>query len=157
MMAAAVTGVCAVAAPLYAEETRLGSEAACSEIRASISRLAQAERRQAFALRLMPKAGPTPMVAARFSELRSRIEDLRGVLTRVRQAVPHNDEYVNRCVTLGFRSLVEAEEVSSTVGDMVMSEGGGFGVGPRPDSIGRLKPGPLLPGRGLPAAPRHQE
>jgi hypothetical protein len=141
-----IIGACAVAVPLRAEEVRLGSEAACSEIRASISRLAEAERNQAFALRLMPKGQPTPMVEERLTELRARIGDLREVLRRVRQGVSPEDQYVNECVNIGFRSLVEAEEVSSEVGNMVMAEGAGLGLGPGLKSTGPKLPEPPLPG-----------
>lgn len=158
ILGAGLIGACALggvvyaapAKPMHSHQARLSSEGACAEIRVSISRLAEAERNQAFALRLMPKGEPTPMVEARLAELSARIDDLRDVLGHVRHGMSPGDEHVNRCVDLGFKSLSEAEQVSSTVQQMVMSETASLGFGPHlnPSRLWELPPpGQPLPGR----------
>ncbi len=145
-----------------AEQETLGSEAACSLVRASMRRLAKAERNQALALHLMPEGKPTPMAQARFTELEAEIADLRKVLKRVREDAQPGDQYVTRCVDMGFSSLIEAEALVNRLRPLVMSDGGMWSI----DSLlmsGELpaerellpgqQPFPGVPARSEPAHP----
>jgi hypothetical protein len=127
---ATVTLAVSLLAPavVRAEQETLGSEAACSLVRASMRRLAKAERNQALALHLMPEGKPTPMAQARFTELEAEIADLRKVLKRVREGAQPGDPYVRRCVDMGFSSLIEGETLINRLRPMVMSDGGMWGI-----------------------------
>ncbi len=86
--------------------------------------LAKAERAQALALDLAAGGGATAMVESRLSELLDRTNDLRTVLRRVRLSTAAGDPYAEQCVASGFRSLVDAEKLSSDVEEVLF---GNFG------------------------------
>ena len=142
-----------IAIPVHgacAQDGSLAPEAGCTQIRASVQSLAKAERDEALALHLMADGKPNAMVSARFAALQERIADLREVLRRVRNGSSPNDQYVSECIDLGFRSLSEAESLSTQIEDIGMSEGGPLGVPPqlKPDAPRGAKklPEPPLPG-----------
>jgi hypothetical protein len=102
---------------------------ACPEISRSVSRLAAAEHRQAFALDLYSKAagapgphrGALPMVEVRLTEMLAQTDELRTTLRRVR-AEPGalDDSTVRECVTVGEAALKQSEHVNSEVERIVI-------------------------------------
>lgn len=152
-VAAAVSIAIAIAAPAArcAGESKLAPEIACTQVRSSIAKLAQAEREQGLALHLMANGKPTPMVATRFTELQASIADLRRVLRQVRDSAPTDDQYVSQCIELGFRSLSDAESLSSQIQDLVTSEGGP--LAPPQFKSGEFRDQQKLPEPPLPGAP----
>ncbi len=95
------------------------------------------------------------MVQTRLTELQAQIGDLREVLRRVRNGTSHHNADVQECISMGFQSLTDAENVSRQIQDIVMDEGGAPGMPPQ------IKPGQSgvqkLPEPPLPRAPRHEE
>src|SRR5258708_34045585 len=103
----------------------------------------------------MADGKPTPMVQARLTELQAQIGDLREVLRRARNAASHRNSDTSECISMGFTSLTDAENVSRQIQDVVMGEGGALGMSPQ------IKPGEpdaqKLPEPPLPPAPSHAE
>jgi hypothetical protein len=93
------------------------SESACTAIRAALHDLAEAERNQAFALDLESggHGRATAMVEAALSGVLDRTDTLRAALRSVRQSAVARDPGVEQCMEMGFRSLVEAESLTTSV------------------------------------------
>src|SRR5262249_44576813 len=86
------------------------AEGACALIRHDLSRLAEAERAQAFALNLgAPPGSSTVMIESRLAVMLDRTNRLRGDLREVRRGSVLRDPRVEQCARMGFRALVEAE------------------------------------------------
>lgn len=98
---------------------RITPEAACGEIRTSLSGIAKAERAQALALDLVAEGASTAVVEAPLSELLERTNELRTTLRRVRLNTAESDQSVELCTKAGFRSLVEAERLSTDVEEVL--------------------------------------
>ncbi len=107
-----------------ASPSPLTPEAACAQIREAVHKVATAERNQALALHLMADGKPTPMVQTRLTELQAQIGDLREVLRRARKAASRHHSDSSDCISMGFQSLTDAENVSRQIQDIVMGEGG---------------------------------
>ncbi len=127
------------AAPFPDDQGGVAPDVACAEIRASIDQVARAEREQALALHLTAEGRPTPVVETKLTELQSRIGDLRETLRKMRHHAPIYDQHVAECIDLGFRSLSQAESLSSEIEDIVMRDDGPLGLPPQ------LKPSGELP------------
>jgi len=97
-------------------------EGACGLIRHDLSRLAQAERDQAFALNLgAPPGSSTAMIESRLAVMLDRTNRLRENLREVRRnSVPH-DPRVEQCTKMGFHALVEAERITTSVEEFLHS------------------------------------
>jgi hypothetical protein len=130
-------------------------EVACTQIRGAVHLVAGAERNQALALHLMADGKPTPIVQTRLAELQEQIGNLGEVLRRVRKGSPHPNSDVAECISMGFQSLTDAENVSRQIQDIVMGEGGPLGLPPQIKSgaSGAQK----LPEPSLPPAPNRAE
>jgi hypothetical protein len=98
---------------------------------------------------------PTPIVQTRLTELQEQIENLRGILRRARKSAPRQNSDLHECISLGSRSLKDAESVTRQIQDVVMGEDGPLGLPPqiKSDESGAEK----LPEPPLPAAPSHAE
>ena len=98
------------------------AEGACGLIRHDLTRLAEAERDQAFALNLgAPPGSPTAMIESRLAVMLDRTNRLRENLREVRHnSVPH-DPRVEQCTKMGFRALVEAERLTTSVEEFLHS------------------------------------
>jgi hypothetical protein len=149
-----------MAAMLYATPascaaaTPLPPEVACTEIRDSVRKVAQAERDQALALHLMANGKPTAVVQTRLTELQAHIGDLRETLRRVRHNSSRRNPDVAECLQMGFKSLNDAESVTRQIQDVVMGEGGPLGLPPQirsGESDGGKLPEPSLPPAAHPA------
>lgn len=123
-MLCASTAICAGA-------NQLPPEVACTQIRESVRKVAQAERNQALALHLMADGKPTPIVQARLTELDAQTGDLREVLRKVRHSTSRRNSDVAECLEMGFKSLTDAESVSRQIKDVVMGEDGRDGFPPQ--------------------------
>src|SRR5262249_51035595 len=90
-------------------------EGACGIIRHDLSRLAQAERDQAFALNLgAPPGSSTALIESRLAVMLDRTNRLRQNLREVRHnSVPH-DPRVEQCTKMGFRALVETQRLATS-------------------------------------------
>jgi hypothetical protein len=111
----------------------LTPEAACEQIRAAMRALAKTERAQALALDLAAGGGTSAIVETRLTALLDRTNDLRTVLRRVRLSTAAGDPYTEQCVRNGFRSLVDAEKLSSDVEEVLLGNQGrahAFGAPP---------------------------
>jgi hypothetical protein len=153
----AATPICAAyASDLSTQTSTLTPEAGCAQIRASIDRLADAERNQAFALHLMGNGKPTEMVETRLAQLDERCSDLRGTLRSVRNRTPLDDARVSECVEMGFEQLNKAESLSRDIQSIVASQGGALGI---PDQLKQFPPEDerKLPTPPLPSGPDHAE
>jgi len=108
------------------------AEGACGLIRHDLSRLAQAERDQAFALNLGAAPGSsTAMIEGRLAVMLDRTNRLRQNLREVRHnSVPH-DPRVEQCTKMGFRALVEAERLTTSVEEFLNSHEIGEASTPR--------------------------
>lgn len=97
-------------------------EGACGLIRHDLSRLAEAERDQAFALNLGAAPGSsTAMIESRLAVMLDRTNRLRQNLREVRHnSVPH-DPRVEQCTKMGFRALVQAERLTTSVEEFLHS------------------------------------
>ncbi len=110
------------AAPATVRE--LTAEGACDRIRDAIRTLAKSERDQALALDLVARGGSTAIVETRLNDLLERSGDLRTILASVRLNRIADDQYVEQCLTTGFRSLVDAERLSSDVEEVLFGAEG---------------------------------
>ena len=91
-------------------------DAACTEIKTALHRLADAEHDESLALDLASSGGnSTPVVEARLSVLLERTQDLRVALRHARQSAVARDPAVDQCTRMGFRALVISEKLSSDV------------------------------------------
>ena len=91
-------------------------DAACTEIKTALHRLADAEHDESLALDLASSGGnSTAVVLARLSVLLERTQDLRVTLRRVRQSAVARDPMVDQCTRMGFRALVISEKLTSDV------------------------------------------
>jgi hypothetical protein len=108
------------------------AEEGCSSIRHALSRLAEAERSQAFALNLASAPGAsTAPVEARLATLLDRIKSLRETLRQVRKDTPAHDPRIEQCSRMGYRALDEAEKLTSSVEELLGNrEAANSGVGP---------------------------
>jgi hypothetical protein len=107
-------------APAAIAVTKISSDQACATIRRALRDLADAEHQQAFALDLDPDGrGDTAMVQAQLAILLERSDQLRSALRIVRQSGVAGDENVERCTAMGFRALVEAERLTTTVEEVL--------------------------------------
>jgi hypothetical protein len=145
----------AVPAALAAGASPLPPEVACAQIRDAVHKVAGAERNQALALHLMADGKATPMVQTRLTELQAQIGALREVLRRSRDGSSRHNSDVSECLSMGFKSLTDAESVSRQIQDIVMGEGGPLGLPPqiKSDESAAEK----LPEPPLPPAPSHAE
>jgi len=133
----------------------LPPEVACTEIRDSVRKVAQAERDQALALHLMADGKPTAVVQTRLTELQAHIGDLRETIRRVRHNTSRRNPDVAECLQMGTKSLSDAESVTRQIQNIVMGEGGPFGLPPQIRSD--ESDGGKLPEPPLPPAARHAE
>jgi hypothetical protein len=100
-----------------AEET---PEAACAQIRGALSDLARAERDEAFALDLASKPGSsTAGIETRLATLLDRTNRLREALRNIRRHASAHDPRVEQCSAMGYKALVEAEKLTSTVEEVL--------------------------------------
>lgn len=108
------------------------AEGACGLIRHDLSRLAEAERDQAFALNLGAAPGSsTALIEGRLAVMLDRTNRLRQNLREVRHnSVPH-DPRVEQCTKMGFRALVEAERLTTSVEEFLHSHEIGEASTPR--------------------------
>ena len=108
------------------------AEGACGLIRHDLTRLAEAERDQAFALNLgAPPGSSTAMIESRLAVMLDRTNRLRQNLREVRHSsVPH-DPRVEQCTKMGFRALVEAERLTTSVEEFLHSHEIGEASTPR--------------------------
>jgi hypothetical protein len=107
-------------APESTAVTTISSDQACAMIRRALHNLAKAERAQAFALDLDPDGhGDTAMVQAQLAILLERSDQLRDALRIVHQSGVAGDEGVVQCSAMGFRALVEAERLTTTVEEVL--------------------------------------
>jgi hypothetical protein len=107
-------------APTAISVTKVNGEQACAMIRRALHDLADAERKQALALDLDPDGrGDTAMVQAQLAILLERSDALRAALRIVHQSELARDENVERCSAMGFRALVEAERLTTTVEEVL--------------------------------------
>jgi hypothetical protein len=130
-------------------------EVGCPQIRDAVHKVAAAERNEALALHLLADGKPTPIVQTRLTELQAQIGELREVLRQARKSPSHRNSDTAECISMGFKSLTEAESVSRQIQDVVMGEGGALGLPPQiksgePDAE-------KLPEPPLPPAPSHAE
>jgi hypothetical protein len=96
------------------------AEEGCAAIRHALSRLAEAERSQAFALNLASTPGSsTAPVEARLATLLDRIKALRETLRQVHKDSPTHDVRVEQCSKMGFHALDEAEKLTSSVEELL--------------------------------------
>jgi hypothetical protein len=117
-----------------------GADAACSEIKTALHRLAEAEHDESLALDLASSGGnSSAIVAARLSVLLDRTNDLRVALRRVRQSPVARDAAVEQCTRMGFRALVVSEKLTSDV------EGVLFGSDDSVAEAPEVKPNPAAP------------
>jgi hypothetical protein len=115
-------------------------EAACSEIKTALHRLADSEHDESLALDLASNGGnSTAIVAARLSVLLDRTNDLRVALQHVRRSAVARDPMVDQCTRMGFRALVISEKLSSDVETVLF--GGEDSVAAAPE----LKSSPAAP------------
>jgi hypothetical protein len=133
----------------------LAPEVACTQIRDAVHKVATAERNQALALHLMADGKPTAMVQTRLTELQAQTGELREVLRRARNGTSRHNTDVAECLSMGFKSLTDAENVTRQIQDVVMDEGGPLALPPQiksgePDAQN-------LPEPPLPPAPNHAE
>jgi hypothetical protein len=98
------------------------AEGACGLLRHDLTRLAEAERDQAFALNLGAPAGSsTALIEGRLAVMLDRTNRLRQNLREVRRnSVPH-DPRVEQCTKMGFHALVEAEQLTTSVEEFLHS------------------------------------
>jgi hypothetical protein len=141
--------------PSTASSRPIGPELACPQIRDAVHKLAEAERNEALALHLMADGKPTPVVQTRLTELQEQIGNLREILRRARKGSPRHNPDVQECLSMGFQSLNDAENVSRQIQDIVMDEGGPLGLPPQIKSGG--SGAPQLPEPPLPPAPSRAE
>ena len=120
--------------------SQISSEQACAMIRAALRDLAKAEREQAFALDLDPGGrGNSPMVETQLALLLERSSRLREVLRTVRQSAAPADPRVEQCSKMGFRALVEAERLTTSVEEVLYGPSLG---GPAPSTAVRSDAAP---------------
>jgi hypothetical protein len=94
----------------------IGADAACTEIKTALHRLADAEHEESLALALASSGGnSSAIVALRLSVLLERTNDLRVALRHVRQGPVARDPMVEQCTRMGYRALVISEKLSSDV------------------------------------------
>jgi hypothetical protein len=106
--------------PVVAADLSPGPEnapdAACTEIKTALHRLADAEHDESLALDLASSGGNSAaIVEARLSVLLEREQDLRVALTHARQSAVARDSAVDQFTRMGFRALVVSEKLSSDV------------------------------------------
>jgi hypothetical protein len=108
------------------------AEGACGLLRHDLTRLAEAERNQAFALSLgAPPGSSTAMIESRLAVMLDRTNRLRQNLREVRRnSVPH-DPRVEQCTKMGFHALVEAEHLTTSVEEFLNSHEIGEASTPR--------------------------
>jgi hypothetical protein len=151
----AIAMILSPAAVIGADAPAIPPDLACPQIRDAVHSMANAERNEALALHLMADGKPTPVVQTRLTELQTEIGNLREVLRRARKGSPHRNADVQECISMGFRSLTDAENISRQIEDIVMGEGGPLGLPPQ------IKSGESdaekLPEPPLPPAPSHAE
>lgn len=122
-----VAAVLSSAAGSFAADTSQGqtssdatAEEGCASIRHALSRLAEAERSQAFALNLASTPGSsTAPVEARLATLLDRIKALRETLDRVNKDAPAHDTRIEQCSRMGFHALGDAEKLTSSVEELL--------------------------------------
>lgn len=123
-----------------------GAEAACTEIKTALHRLADAEHDEALALALASSGGnSSAMVAVRLSILLERTNDLRVALRHVRQSAVARDPSTEQCTRMGYRALVISEKLSSDVETVLF--GGADSVAEAPE----VKSHPAAPAASPPA------
>ena len=106
--------------PLPQASPAESAEEGCSSIRHALSRLAEAERSQAFALNLASAPGSsTAPVEARLATLLDRIKSLRETLRQVHKDAPAHDARIEQCSRMGYRALNEAEKLTSSVEELL--------------------------------------
>jgi len=110
-------------AGICADESELSAESACAEIRASVSRLARAERSQADALQLVGHGADLAPVASQLNRLLAQVADLRATLRKVSQSRLTHDPAVASCLTLGYRALYDAEKLTTEVEQILLEIG----------------------------------
>jgi hypothetical protein len=108
------------------------AEGACGLLRHDLTRLAEAERDQAFALNLgAPPGSSTALIEGRLAVMLDRTNRLRQNLREVRRnSVPH-DPRVEQCTKMGFHALVEAEQLTTSVEEFLHSHEIGEASTPR--------------------------
>ena len=129
--------------PTSADET---AEEGCASIRHALSRLADAERSQAFALNLASAPGSsTAPVEARLATLLDRTRTLRETLNRVHKNAPAHDTRIEQCSNMGSRALDEAEKLTSTVEELLRSREAADNSGAGPVRSGAAPAGSAAP------------
>jgi len=122
------------------------AEEGCAAIRHALSRLAEAERSQAFALNLASAPGSsTAPVEARLATLLDRTRTLRETLSRVRKNAPAHDTRIEQCSNMGSRALDEAEKLTSTVEELLRSREAADNSGAGPVRSGAAPAGSAAP------------
>jgi len=108
-----------------------GAEAACTEIKTALHRLADSEHDESLALDLASSGGNSAaIVEARLSVLLDRTQNLRVALQRARQSAVARDPMVDQCTRMGFRALVISEKLSSDVETVLFGADDAFAKAP---------------------------
>ena len=103
--------------------TPLGGEEACSRIRTALHSLAKAEHDEEFALDLESGQGDaSAMVEMHLSDVLDDSAKLRAALETVRRDGIRRDSRVEQCMKLGFRSLVAAEKLTTSIEETLYGE-----------------------------------
>ncbi|HYL57859.1 MAG TPA: hypothetical protein VEU51_03240 [Candidatus Acidoferrales bacterium] len=132
-------------------ESDYNAAMACSDIKAALRALGEAEHDEAFALDLASEGGGSgsmPMVEARLSKLLERSQDLRMTLRRARVSRSARDPMAEQCIKTGFRALATAEKLSSDVETVLFARESSTAAeaGPANDLIpGGIAPKPASP------------
>jgi hypothetical protein len=109
----------------------IGADAACTEIKTALHRLADAEHEESLALALASGGGnSSAIVAVRLSVLLERTNDLRVALRHVRQSAVARDASVEQCTRMGYRALVISEKLSSDVEAVLFGGADSFAQAP---------------------------
>jgi hypothetical protein len=123
-------------------------DAACTEIKTALHRLADAEHDESLALDLASSGGNSAaVVEARLSVLLEREQDLRVALRHARQSAVARDSAVDQCTRMGFRALVISEKLSSDVETVL------FGADDSVADAPELKSSPAAPAPSPPVLP----
>lgn len=98
----------------------MNAEQACGLIRGALHQLADAERKQAFALDLDSHGHRgSAMVQARLAILLDRSNRLRNALRVVHLSPVALDDEVKQCSAMGLHALVQAERLTTIVEEVL--------------------------------------
>ncbi len=121
----AVTASAAGPGPASSDSAEMTSDNVCRQIQAQLQKLAEAERAQAFALDLYSHGNAdTAIVQGRLQGLVEQSIRLRETLKQAVTAAPPGDDTHAQCMSDGYRSLREAEQISSSVEGLLLQARG---------------------------------